>query len=123
MTTHSTEAGDFSWNIGPVSCYFHSYAIFTQTMDFQLICQFYTLTKLLSSFTHLQYCYPQYKNNYLCHLYHKWNKLTMAITQLNIIQMVRTMRPRVTHRCRFQIWNQISHINNIFVDIRCSILN
>ena len=33
-----------------VSCYFNSYATLTQTMDFQFLCQFYTRTKLLSSY-------------------------------------------------------------------------
>ena len=48
---------------------------------------------------------------------------SMAITQLEILHMPRKMEILVNYGSRFQIWSQISHISNIFVDIRVPIFN
>ena len=48
--------------------------------------------------------------------------MTMAITQLEKMQMLRKLKSRVTRVWRFQICNQIIQIDNIFVDIRYSIV-
>ena len=39
------------------------------------------------------------------------------------MQMFRKSESRVIHRCKFQICNQISHIDNPFFVIRCQIYN
>ena len=39
------------------------------------------------------------------------------------IAMLRKFGSRVIHGCRFQICNQILHIDNTFADIRCPICN
>ena len=48
--------------------------------------------------------------------------MTMAITQLEKVQMLTKLKYRVTRVRRFQICNQIIQIDNIFVDIRYSIV-
>ena len=48
--------------------------------------------------------------------------MTMAITQLEKVQMLRKQKSKVTRVWRFQICNQIVQIGNIFVDIRYSIV-
>ena len=48
--------------------------------------------------------------------------MTMAIAQLEKVQMLRKLKPRVTRVWRFQICNQIIQIDNIFVDFRYSIV-
>ena len=49
--------------------------------------------------------------------------LIIATPQPEIIQMLRKLESMVIHRCRLQICNQISRIdNNIFV-IQCTIFN
>ena len=46
----------------------------------------------------------------------------IAITQLEKVQMLRKLKSRVTRVWRFQIYNLIIQIDNIFVDIRYSIV-
>ena len=48
---------------------------------------------------------------------------TMAVHHPEIMEMVRKSESRVIIRCKFQIWNQISHIDNLFFCIRCQIFN
>ena len=47
--------------------------------------------------------------------------LAMAVTHPEILQMLRKSDSRLIHRCRFQIRNQISHIDNTFAGIHCPI--
>ena len=48
--------------------------------------------------------------------------MTMAITQLEKVQILRKLKSRVTRVWRFQICNQIIQIDNLFVDIRYSVV-
>ena len=49
--------------------------------------------------------------------------MTMAITQLEKVQMLRKLKSRITRVWRLQICNQIIQIDEIvFVDIRYSIV-
>ena len=48
---------------------------------------------------------------------------TMAITDQEISRMLWKFGSRVIHSCRFQIYSQISHISDTFVDIRFLRLN
>ena len=48
--------------------------------------------------------------------------MTMGKTQLEKVQMLRKLKSRVTRVRRFQICNQIIQIDNIFADIRYSIV-
>ena len=48
--------------------------------------------------------------------------MTIAITQQEKVQMLRKLKSRLTRVWRFQICNQIIQIDNIFVDIRYSIV-
>ena len=54
-----------------------------------------------------------------CHLCYKWQSgtnLTMSVAQPKIIQMLRELGPRVINRCKLQVCNKISQIdNNLFV--------
>ena len=49
--------------------------------------------------------------------------LPMTINQPEIMLMLKTLGFRVILRCRFQIYNRISKINNVFVDISCPVFN
>ena len=49
--------------------------------------------------------------------------LTMAIPQPEIIQMLRKLGSKVIDRCRLQICNQISQIDNNLLVIWCTIFN
>ena len=48
--------------------------------------------------------------------------MTMDITQLEKVLLLRKLNSRVTRVWRFQICNQITEIENTFVDIRYSIV-
>ena len=48
--------------------------------------------------------------------------MTMSITQLEKVQMLRKLKTKVTRVWRFQICNQIIEIDNIYVDIRYSMV-
>ena len=48
--------------------------------------------------------------------------MTMAIAQLEKVQMLKKLKSRVTRLWSFQICNQIIQIDNILVDIRYSIV-
>ena len=44
--------------------------------------------------------------------------LTMSIPHPEIMEMLRNLESRVIHRCKFQIYNQIAHIDSPFFVIR-----
>ena len=49
--------------------------------------------------------------------------LPMDLNQPGVMLKLRKLGFGVIHCCRFQIWDQVLQIHNIFVDIRCKIFN
>ena len=64
---------------------------------------------------------------WLCHLYHywqKWHKLNSSHNSSgNSVMLKKLVYASIIHGCRFQIYSQISHKSNAFVDIRFPIIN
>ena len=59
---------------------------------------------------------------HLTHKWHKWHKYDNDHNLAGVGEMFRKLKSRIIRVWRFQICNQIIQIDNIFVDIRYSIV-